>query len=95
MENRVGAITRDTNRSKNMFPMTMCILFLFLSGPFFGGIYRESLSFALPECLNTICIVQCTLTHTWRSIIDIVMPTPLGTGGIMFSGCPSVRPSEA
>ena len=24
-----------------------------------------------------------------------VMPPPLGAGGIMFSGCPSVRPSEA
>ena len=24
--------------------------------------------------------------------IAIVMPPPLGTGGIMFSGCPSVRP---
>ena len=23
------------------------------------------------------------------------MPPPLGAGGIMFSGCPSVRPSEA
>ena len=25
----------------------------------------------------------------------IFMPPPLGAGGIMFSGCPSVRPSEA
>ena len=25
----------------------------------------------------------------------LVMPQPLGAGGIMFSGCPSVRPSEA
>ena len=24
-----------------------------------------------------------------------IMPPPLGAGGIMFSGCPSVRPSEA
>ena len=36
-----------------------------------------------------------------RDIIDavtiskIIMPPPLGAGGIMFSGCPSVRPSEA
>ena len=27
--------------------------------------------------------------------LTIVMPPPLGAGGIMFSGCPSVRPSEA
>ena len=25
----------------------------------------------------------------------VIMPPPLGTGGIMFSACPSVRPSEA
>ena len=25
--------------------------------------------------------------------LTIVMPPPLGAGGIMFSGCPSVRPS--
>ena len=25
----------------------------------------------------------------------LFMPSPLGAGGIMFSGCPSVRPSEA
>ena len=25
----------------------------------------------------------------------VFMPPPLGAGGIMFSGCPSVRPSEA
>ena len=29
------------------------------------------------------------------SVWYIVMPPPLGAGGIMFSGCPSVRPSEA
>ena len=27
--------------------------------------------------------------------ILLIMPPPLGAGGIMFSGCPSVRPSEA
>ena len=27
--------------------------------------------------------------------MDFFMPPPLGAGGIMFSGCPSVRPSEA
>ena len=27
--------------------------------------------------------------------INFMMPKPLGTGGSMFSGCPSVRPSEA
>ena len=28
---------------------------------------------------------------TWSLCINIVMPTPIGTGGIMFSDCPSVR----
>ena len=27
--------------------------------------------------------------------LKLFMPPPLGAGGIMFSGCPSVRPSEA
>ena len=30
-----------------------------------------------------------------RNNNNIFMPPPLGTGGIMFSGCPSVHPSEA
>ena len=30
-----------------------------------------------------------------RVINNFIMPLPLGAGGIMFSGCPSVRPSEA
>ena len=31
----------------------------------------------------------------WNNTHWFVMPPPLGAGGIMFSGCPSVRPSEA
>ena len=29
----------------------------------------------------------------WYLYIDLFMPPPFGAGGIMFSGCPSVRPS--
>ena len=36
-----------------------------------------------------ICMCQCDL----QNINPFVMPPPLGAGGIMFSGCPSVRPS--
>ena len=38
-------------------------------------------------------------SHPWSSLclkffcLSIIMPPPLGAGGIMFSGCPSVRPS--
>ena len=39
---------------------------------------------------GSINIVNSTETR-----IVIFMPPPLDTGGIMFSGCPSVRPSEA
>ena len=37
--------------------------------------------------LNSLSLWYCT-----RSGRRIFMPPPLGAGGIMFSGCPSVRP---
>ena len=38
-------------------------------------------------------VFGCALFWCWVSLGAIVMHPPLGTGGIMFSGCPSVRPS--
>ena len=35
------------------------------------------------------------MMHWWKLMKMIFMPPPLGAGGIMFSGCPSVRPSDA
>ena len=50
-----------------------------------------------PEWQNAVsvttfrCLVRfANVPLTWRRLI---MPPPLGAGGIMFSGCPSVRPS--
>ena len=43
--------------------------------------------------ISTTCVMS-----VWRNYINcsyIFMPPPLGAGGIMFSGCPSVHPSEA
>ena len=42
--------------------------------------------------------MEANLMLRWRSLVghdlvELIMPPPLGAGGIMFSGCPSVRPS--
>ena len=40
------------------------------------------------------CIYYIFHTYCfWVSVGRIFMPPPLGAGGIMFSGCPSIRPS--
>ena len=44
---------------------------------------------AIPMYISTGPELRCSFGHS------IVMPPPLGAGGIMFSVCPSVRPSEA
>ena len=36
---------------------------------------------------------QCGKYRVLTNFASIVMPPPLGAGGIMFSGCPSVSPS--
>ena len=36
---------------------------------------------------------MCLYINTNCNVSSFVIPPPLGTGGIMFSGCPSVRPS--
>ena len=36
---------------------------------------------------------MCRERHGPTHFTLFIMPSPLGTGGIMFSGCPSVRPS--
>ena len=53
-----------------------------------------------PQCwLNVLCIGPVsykTIAHKVNSIRKwnhIFMPPPLGAGGIMFSGCPSIGPS--
>ena len=47
------------------------------------------------NCMQNIETIQwiCPLYKDFR--FWLFMPPPLGAGGIMFSGCPSVRPSEA
>ena len=52
----------------------------------------------LTKLANHISIVMCiNLINFWGilflTFFCFVMPPPLGAGGIMFSGCPSVRPS--
>ena len=47
-----------------------------------GGIYRGGLWVPLDIRVRNA-----------RHPVVFVMPPPLGAGGIMFSGCPSVRPS--
>ena len=42
---------------------------------------------AIPMYISTGPELRCSFGHS------IVMPPPLGAGGIMFSVCPSVRPS--
>ena len=46
-----------------------------------------------------MCLQQCITvkisTGVFKKISLFVMPPPLGAGGIMFLGCPSVRQSEA
>ena len=46
--------------------------------------------------IRILLIVLCMFLLTFHFVYQIIiMPPPLGAGGIMFSGCPSVRPSEA
>ena len=53
----------------------------------------------LEYCISSTREVPSDSTRTRGQVLrpstDIFMPPPLGAGGIMFSGCPSVRPSEA
>ena len=56
------------------------------------------------KCLFLSCLMEIqhhsmisftifSVTNFISFVIFIVMPPPLGAGGIMFSGCPPVRPS--
>ena len=45
-----------------------------------------------PEC-EVLFLSNCILKSCHRDHRPIFMPPPLGAGGIMFSGCPSVPPS--
>ena len=64
---------------------------------------REPFHWYPMECLEgsraLICRnhLWCRMKVVWVaiSVVLFVMPQPLGAGGIMFSGCPSVSPSEA
>ena len=46
------------------------------------------------ECYTNICYYSLLFhSFAFKTHITVFMPPPLGAGGIMFSGCPSVRPS--
>ena len=56
------------------------------------------LTLRAPELTGNMQLHEFVSFPLWKCLLSIVvifMPPPLGTGGFMFSGCPSVRPSEA
>ena len=61
----------------------------------FPGLYLMHSTHFLNFVRKLISYQYHILVHQLAYITMIVMPPPLGAGGIMFSGCPSVRPSEA
>ena len=69
---------------------------------FYHGLDQKNYSFPavviiahmLVSCLVSSLVLNKDVTPDYIYIL-LVMPPPLGARGIMFSGCPSVRPSEA
>ena len=71
------------------------------------GSWKSHWISAFDFCMNHARVIfsfhQCMMSFYFQSdspkqeskpgMYVIVMPPPLGAGGIMFSGCPSVRPS--